>query len=198
MNEALKQFRKHDGYAFLKELKQNNVHTSSIRRWLEEGVIEKVKPGLYKLSDMPVLAHQGMIDVCMAMPGAVVCLHSALAFYELTTTVPSSIMIALPRASKPVKLNYPPMQVFHFSEANYRTGIENVRAETGGFKIYSREKTIADCFRYRNKLGLDVAIEGLRNYLNSPGSDVNRLAEIAKSGRMYRVMKPYLEALLQR
>lgn len=197
MEHIINIFQENHGYAHLRELKHNGIHTDTIRQFLNQGVIEKVKPGLYKLSDMPAFSNQGMIDVCVAMPKAVICLHSALAYYDLTTTVPASIMAALPRASKPAKLHYPPVEIFYFSDANYHTAIENIKTDYGHFKIYSREKTIADCFRYRNKLGLDVAIEGLRNYLDSSQQNIRKLADLAKSGRMYRIMKPYMEALVQ-
>jgi predicted transcriptional regulator of viral defense system len=197
MEQIINIFRKHHGYAFLKELKSNSIHTDTIRQLLHEGIIEKIKPGLYKLSDMPALSNQGMIDVCLAMPKAVICLHSALAYYDLTTTVPASIMVALPRDSKPAKLQYPPVQIFYFSDMNYHAGIENTGTDYGRFKIYSREKTIIDCFRYRNKLGLDVAVEGLRNYPDSSKRNINKLVESAKTGRVFRIMKPYMKALVQ-
>jgi predicted transcriptional regulator of viral defense system len=185
------------GYAYLKDLKKQGIHTDTIRRLVQDGAIEKVKAGLYKLTDAPVLSNQGMIDVCMAMPKAVVCLHSALSYYDLTTTLPSAIMIALPRDSKPVKLPYPPIQVFYFSSPNYQTGIERVATKAGIFAIYNIEKTIVDCFRYRHKLGMDVALEGLRSYFKRPGYKMNTLIRYAKAGRMLRVMKPYIEAVAE-
>lgn len=124
MNEILDIFKSHKGYAFLKILKQKGIHGDQIRKLLSDGIIEKLKPGLYKLVDMPISAHQGMIDVCLTMPRAVICLHTALSYYELTSTVPGIIMVALPRASKPVKIFYPPIHVFHFSDKYYFTGVE--------------------------------------------------------------------------
>jgi len=190
-------FENRYGYAYLKELKKQGIHTDIIRRLMQDGAIEKVKAGLYKLSDMPVLSNQGMIDVCMAMPKAVVCLHSALSYYDLTTALPSVIMMALPRESKPVKLAYPPTQIFYFSQKNYQMGIERVATKAGIFAIYNIEKTIVDCFRYRHKLGMQVALEGLRNYLKKPGYNMNKLIKYAKAGRMLRVMKPYIEAVIE-
>lgn len=190
-------FKNRYGYAYLKDLKKQGIHTDTIRRLIQDGAIEKVKAGLYKLADMPLLSNQGMIDVCMAMPKAVVCLHSALSYYDLTTALPAAIMIALPRESKPVKLSYPPMQIFYFSSSNYQIGIERVMTKTGGFAIYNIEKTIVDCFRYRHKLGMEVALEGLRKYLKRPGYNLNKLLKYAKAGRMLRVMKPYIEAVAE-
>jgi len=190
-------FKNRYGYAYLKELKKQGIHTDTIRRLMQDGAIEKVKAGLYKLADMPVLSNQGMIDVCMAMPKAVVCLHSALSYHDLTTTLPAAITIALPRDSKPIKLTYPPTQIFYFSQKNYQMGIGRMATKAGIFAIYNIEKTIVDCFRYRHKLGMDVALEGLRNYLKKPGYNMNKLIKYAKAGRMLRVMKPYIEAVIE-
>lgn len=196
MKEVLNIFRERYGYAYMKDLKAKGIHTDTIRKLQSEGKIEKVKAGLYKLADMPVLTNQGMIDICIAMPEAVVCLHSALSYYELTTTIPSRIMIALPREKKPSKLLYPPVEVFYFSQNMYRSGIKQVQTDNGIFKIFDQEKTIVDCFRYRNKLGKDVAIEGLKNYLSKNTYDTNKLIERARDGKMYNIMKPYIESMI--
>lgn len=195
METPLLVFEVRHGYASLKELKRQGIHTQTIRRLLNDGAIEKVKPGLYRIADLPVLSSQGMIEVCLAMPKAVVCLHSALSYYDLTTRQPSAIMIALPRASKPAKLPYPPTQIFYFSPQNHGVGSETVQTRAGSFAIYNMEKTVVDCFRYRHKLGMEVALEGLKNYLRLRQCNLNALLKYAKHGRMLRVMKPYLEAI---
>ena len=94
------------------------------------------------------------------------------------------------------RLLYPPVKVFYFSRTNYEAGVERVHTETGNFRIYGEEKTIVDCFRYRYRLGEDVAVEGLKNYLARKDADLNRLFSYAREGRMYRVIKPYVEALM--
>lgn len=198
MKSIHKIFNENRGYAYLRDLKKRGIHTDTIKKQLDEGIIEKVKPGLYKLADKEISAEQGMIDVCIAMPKAVVCLHSALSYYELTTTVPSVIMVALPRGIKPVKLYYPPIKVFHFSNKNHISGIKLVETPFGNFRIYDVEKTIVDCFRFRNKLGEDVAIEGLRNYFSTYNYHVNKIVKYAKEGRIFSIMEPYLKAYLQR
>ncbi|MCD4693633.1 MAG: type IV toxin-antitoxin system AbiEi family antitoxin domain-containing protein [Calditrichales bacterium] len=198
MKKAINIFKENYGYAYLKDLKAAGIHTSTIRKLIQQGTIVKIKPGLYKLSDLPQVENQGMIDIYMAMPKAVVCLTSALAYYELTTFLPGIITISLPRDEKPVKLSYPPQQIFYFSYKNYIMGIKKIKTESGYFNIYEKEKTIADCFRYRNKMGLDIALEGLNNYLSKPEYDINKLTEYARKGRMYKTMKPYMEAFLQK
>jgi len=196
MQSVIKILKKHYGYTYLKDLKAQGIHTDTIRKLLAEGKIEKIKPGLYRLTDFPMIAHQGFVDVFMAMPKAVICLHSALSYYGLTTTVPAVVMVAVPREAKAPRLQYPPVKVFYFSRANYEAGIETIHTETGDFRIYGVEKTIVDCFRYRNRLGEYVAVEGLKNYLKRKNADLNRLVAYARKGRMYRVIKPYVEALM--
>lgn len=149
MSEILDIFSSQRGYAFLKTLKQKGVHVDQIRKLLNDGIIKKIKPGLYKLVDIPISAQQGMIDICLAMPKAVICLHSALSYYELTTTVPVIIMAALPRNSKPVKIFYPPVQVFKFSDQYYHYGIKQEDTEFGLLRTYEVEKTLVDCYRFR-------------------------------------------------
>ncbi len=196
MQDITEIFQKHYGYAYLKDLKAQGIHTDTIRKLLTERKIEKIKPGLYRLADFSMMTYQGFVDTCMAMTKAIVCLHSALSYYELTTTVPAVVMVALPRDAKEPRLRYPPVKVFYFSPSNYETGIERMHTETGDFRIYNVEKTIIDCFRYRNRLGEDLAVEGLKNYIHGKEAHLNRLFSYARQGRMYRIIKPYVEALM--
>lgn len=196
MKRIIDIFKKHRGYAYLKDLKMRAVHTDTLRKLLDDQVIEKVKPGLYKLTDMPIISEQSMIDINMAMPNSVVCLHSALSYYELTTTVPPIIMVALTRGNKPVKILYPPIKVFYFSQRNFVVGITEGNTKYGTFRIYDIEKTIVDCFRFRMRLGEDIALEGLKNYLSKPNFKMNKILDYAKEGRMYNVIKPYIEAFI--
>lgn len=196
MSDILEIFKNQHGYATMKELKAKGVHTYTIQRLLSAGTIEKIKPGLYKLTELPVISEQGMIDVCMAMPNAVICLHSALSYYELTTTLPAKIMVALPRGRKATTLYYPPIQIFHFSSQVYQAGIKQVEARTGNFKIYDPEKTVVDCYRFRLKIGEDVALEGLRNYLQNKHFNIPRLLEYARLARITTIIQPYIKAFI--
>jgi len=104
-------------------------------------------------------------------------------------------MIALPQDSKPRKMTYPPIQVFNFAEKNYQAGIVIKKTATGSFRIYDVEKTLVDCFRYRRRLGEDVAVEGLRNYFKKGRPGIYKILSYAKESRMSNVMKPYLQTL---
>ncbi|GAB4288065.1 MAG: hypothetical protein Kow0068_13840 [Marinilabiliales bacterium] len=142
------------------------------------------------------MEYQSFIDIYMGVPRAVICLHSALSYYQLTTTVPSLVMVAIPREYKPPVFQYPPVKYFFYSKKYYESGIEIVRTDSGIFKIYNKEKTIIDCFRYRNRLGEEVAVEGLKKYVLSKNKDLNKLFYYAREGKMFNIIKPYVEALM--
>lgn len=178
---------------------------------VKENVIVKVKPGLYRLANvgrivLPALKgkgsgsviSQGMIDVCRAIPEGVICLASALESYGLTTFNPSEIYVAIPNSSKMPKIDYPPVRVFYFRDRFYKPGIESINTGSTVVKVYNKEKTICDMFRYRNKLGEDLALEGLRNYLSRKGADIGKIGEYASICRVKTIMMPYLKALVAR
>ncbi len=196
MPDLYKIFSSHGGYAYLQDLKDIGIHTKTISVAMADGVIEKLKPGLYRWLDMPMVAHQGFLDITLAVPKAVICLHSALAYYELTRALPSLTMAAIPREAKPPKYFYPPAEIFYFSHHLYVLGAKTISEKSGRFAIYDREKTIVDCFRYRKKLGEAVAVEGIRNYLKSHRANLNKLFEYAQKARMERIIKPYVDALI--
>lgn len=182
----------------MKELKAASVHTRDIQRLVAEGVIEKVKPGLYKLADLEVSGRVpiGFVNVCRAMPVGVICLLSALDYWELTTFAPSQIYMAVPNSFRPPKIDYPPVNIYYFRERFYECGIETLATSMGEVRIYNREKTICDVFRYRNKLGEDVALEGLKNYITTKGMSIRVLEEYAEKCQVKTVIAPYLKALL--
>jgi predicted transcriptional regulator of viral defense system len=199
----------HGGYARMKDLKAASFQTRDISRMVKENVIVKVKPGLYRLADVgriPALKakragsliSQGIIDVSRAIPDGVICLVSALELYGLTTFNPSDIYVAIPNSGKMPKIDYPPVKVFYFRDRFYKPGIEPINTGSMTVKVYGREKTICDMFRYRNKLGEDLALEGLRNYLSRKDADIAKLGEYANICRVKSILMPYLKALVAR
>jgi predicted transcriptional regulator of viral defense system len=136
------------------------------------------------------------VQISLRVPRAVICLISALYFHELTTQIPHQVHLALPRDVKTPKIEYPPIKVFHFSEASYKSGIEEHTLDGIPVKIYGREKTVADCFKFREKMGMDVALEALKDYIQQPRPNVSLLMKHAKVNRVEKVMRPYLEALV--
>ena len=198
MEEIIKFIRKNKGYARMKELKQAGFHTRKIKQILELGKIEKIKPGLYRLSDMYGISEysQSLIDVCNSMKTGIICLISALEFHQLSTINPSNVYVALPNSDKQTNIEYPPVNVFYFRDTFYDLGIEQINTKTGTFRIYNAEKTICDMFRYRNKLGEDLALEGLRNYLKRKDADMAKLREYAIKCQVKTVLLPYLKAMV--
>ena len=210
MKNIITYLKKHGGYALMKELKAASFQTRDIARLLKEGTIIKVKPGLYRLANVGEMVlplpkmkgagstiSQEIIDVCKALPGGVICLASALAFYDLTTFNPSEIYVAIPNAAKVPKIDFPPLRVFYFRERFYKPGIEKIEVPNCTIRIYNKEKTICDMFRYRNKYGDDLALEGLKNYLSRKEANVNKLRKYAEICQVKTVMMPYLKALVR-
>jgi len=198
MVDIIRYFKKHRGYARMKDLKIAGFHTRKIKQLLSEGKIERIKPGLYKLPAVYSMGNysQGFIDVCNSMPKSVICLLSALEYHQLSTVNPSKIYVALPNKDKRSKIEYPPVEVFYFRDRFYNWGIKEIVTNTGSFKIYNPEKTICDLFRYRNKLGEDIALEGLKNYLKRKDAKINKLWEYAIQCRVKTIVHPYIKAMV--
>ena len=129
------------------------------------------------------------------MPGGVVCLLSALRFHELTTQLPAEVWVALPEKARRPRLDYPRLRVARFSGAALSEGIERHTIEGVEVRVYSAAKTVADCFKYRNKIGIDVAVEALKDFTRNHRGGANDLARFAGICRVSRVMQPYLDAI---
>jgi predicted transcriptional regulator of viral defense system len=185
------------GYARMKELRAAGFQTREVAALVAAGSIERVKPGLYRLAGQTVTGeHAGLVDVCRAVPDGVICLISALDYHGLTTFNPSEVYVAIPHGGKPPRIHYPPIKPFFFRERFYTPGIEKVPTLAGEIRIYSREKTVCDMFRYRHKLGEDLALESLKQYLKLKDSSTAQLFEYAAICQAKTVMLPYLKALM--
>lgn len=192
---VLRALRSHGGWLRQREALDLGVHPRWLSRLVEEGTIERVSKGLYRLPQDPE-TDDSLIDVAHAVPGGVVCLLSALAYYELTTSNPSEIYLAIPRTTWAPKVDYPPIRFFRFSPRMMDFGVQVVRASRGSFSIFEREKTICDSLRHRTVIGQDVVIEALRTYLRSPRiRNIDRLINTARRCRVEKRILPYLEAL---
>lgn len=197
MSESILEImRKKGGYATMKELKEDGIHTRKVREALEKELIIKIKPGLYKLRYYQRDEYESFVDIHMANDRAVICLASALSYHELTTFNPSNVTVAVPNNTDKFELDYPPIDVFYYRENIYEPGIVTVQRSYGSFKVYNKPKTVCDMFHYRNKFGEDLAFEGLRNYLNFSETNLNELQKYMKICRVKTVMKPYLKALV--
>jgi predicted transcriptional regulator of viral defense system len=162
---------------------------------LQDGELVKETRGLYRLTDIPPLGNPDLMQVSYLIPKAVICLVSALYFYNLTTQIPYQVSIALDRHMKKPRIQFPPLKVYYFSRNIFSVGIQEHVIDGVKVKIYNREKTIADCFKYRNSIGKDVAIEALKDYLRSPNSNANQVFEYARINKAEKIIRPYLESL---
>jgi len=191
-----KVFKAHEGFARTKDILMTGIHHREIKRVRDEGQIIRVKRGLYRLAEIPLISNQGFIDLARAVPGGVICLLSALSYYELTTFSSTIISMAICRGSRRPKIDYPPAEFYHFSKKQFEAGISEIKIKSHKIRIYNPEKTICDCFRYRNKLGLDIAKEGLSEYLKRKDRNLERLLKYAEVCRIKSLLQTWLNAMI--
>lgn len=186
-------FRSYGGQLRMSEALECGINRTTLYALRDQGVIEPISRGVYRLTDLPPLSNPDLVTVGLRCPHAVVCLVSALAHHELTTQVPHRVSIAVPRASRLPALDYPPLLVHRFADPAYRAGIEEHAIDGVPVKIYNTEKTLADCFKFRNKLGMDIVLEALKLYKTRKPFNRKALLHYAKICRVEKIMHPYLE-----
>ena len=172
------------------------IHPRTLYALRDTGVLEQLGRGLYRLAELPPLSNPDLVIVALKIPKAVVCLVSALAFHELTTQIPQAVDIALPSGTTRTRVDHPPLRIFWFSGLAWSEGVETHSLDDVQVRIYAPEKCVVDSFKFRRKLGLDIALEALRAYRHRHDFDVDKLLHHARICRVEQVMTPYLEALL--
>lgn len=172
------------------------IHSQQLTRLVAEGVIERIARGQYRLAGRPVTEHHGFALTAAAVPKAVICLLSALSFHQIGTQLPHEVWIALDRRVRRPSLQYPRLHVVRFSGKALSEGIEAHRIEGETVRVYSVAKTLADVFKYRNKIGLDVALEALREAWRARRVTMDEISRYARICRVDEVMRPYLEVLV--
>lgn len=160
----------------------------------KEGILDRPNRGLYTLAYSEPTEFRSIVEACKLSPKATVCLLSALRIHDLTTQSPFEIWLAIGEKDRKPQISYPPIRVVRFSGASRTFGIEQLEIEGVPVSVYSPAKTVADCFKYRNKIGLDLAIEALKDCRRSRKATADQIWEAAKVCRMANVMRPYLEA----
>lgn len=161
-----------------------------------QGEFASLARSLYRLADAPPLGNPELVTVAAKVPHGVVYLVSALAFHEMTTQIPHEVWVAVPRNREPPRLEYPPLRIVRLSQAPYEAGIETHKLDGVNVKVYNREKTLADCFKHRNEIGLDTVLESIRMYKAQGRIDADAILRFAAICRVAQVARPYLEALL--
>ena len=178
-----------------REIAAAGIHRQALTRLVEAGKLERVARGLYRLPEQAATEHHGLVLASIAMPQATVCLLSALQFHQIGTQLPSQVWIAIDRRARQPSLTYPPLRVMRYSGEALTAGVETHRLEGRAVRVYSVAKTLADCFKYRHKIGLDVVLEALRDAWRARRFSMDDLHRQAGICRVQRVMQPYLEAL---
>lgn len=195
-NEALQIFRRHGGILRTGEALKLGIHQRTLYAMRDDGVLERLDRGLYRLADMPPLSDPDLVTVARKIPDGVVCLISALHFHDITTQIPHVVSVAVKRGKEPPRLEYPPTKIYPFSGQAFTDGIETHSIDDTKIRVYCPEKTIADCFKYRNKIGMDTVLEAVELYRTRNKSKPRELLRFAKTCRVEKIMRPYLEALL--
>jgi predicted transcriptional regulator of viral defense system len=189
-------FRDRGGVLKTGEALNAGIHLRTLYEMHRTGILEQLTRGLYRLADLPPLGNPDLVSVSLKIPNGVICLISALAYHEITTQVPHEVYVALERGTEAPRLTHPPVRIFWFSGQALTHGIQKHKIDGVLVRIYSPEKTIADCFKYRNKIGLATAIEALKLYREKERFKSEELMQSARTCRVEKVIRPYLEALL--
>lgn len=192
---AIALFEKHNGTLRMADALRAGISRRTLYGMHEAGVVERLSRGVYRLASLPSLSTPDLVTVATRIPKAVVCLISALAFHELTTQVPHAVDIAVPPGTKKPNIDYPPINIYRFSGEALTSGIDYPQVDGHKLRIYCAEKSIADAFKFRNKIGTDVAVEALKTWRAQSRPNFQRLAKFSRVCRVQRVMRPYLDAI---
>ncbi|MBI5364677.1 MAG: type IV toxin-antitoxin system AbiEi family antitoxin domain-containing protein [Planctomycetes bacterium] len=177
------------------ELLRAGLHPRDLYALRDAGELEVVSRGIYRFADAPPLADPDLVTVAARVPKAVVALISALHFHRLTSEIPHEVSFALPKGTARPKLEWPPVRVYWFSGSMYDSGIEVHERDGVKVRVYEPAKTIADCFRFRNRIGTDVALDALRTALVEHRLTPAQIVRAARSARVETIVRPYLEAM---
>jgi len=193
---VLETFRKHGGVLRTGQALMRGIHPAALYDLVEAGQLTRLARGLYRLADAQEFSNPDLAVVATKAPDAVVCLISALSFHGITTQVPRAVYLAVPRGRYAgLRLRTPPVKIYRFDAASFDEGIEAHQIDGITVRIYSVARTLVDCFKYRNKLGLDIAIEALRFARARKRISNREILHFARLLRQVRVIGPYLESV---
>lgn len=197
-DKAKQIFTQNKGIMRTAEALDAGIASKTLYSMRDQGTLIQLSRGLYKLAEAPSLGNPDLITVALRVPDAVFCLITALDFHNLTEQIPQFVYIALPQGARRPKIHYPPINIIWPSKKIYQAGIHEVIVDNTPVKIFNPEKTITDCFKYRNKFGLDVAIDAIQRYFEQPTKkqNLNALMQYAKLNRVEKIITPYIETLL--
>src|SRR5512145_2809172 len=192
---ALRVFQKHKGAMRSSEVFAEGIQARTLYQMRDDGLLVQEGRGLYRLADRQVWSDPDLAIISLRIPKGVICLISALYFHEITTQIPHQVQVALPKNSEKPRIYYPPTRFFWISPEAFEAGVEKHTVDNIEIKVYGVAKTVADCFKFRNKIGLEVALEALREGLRQQKCTSNEVLRFARIDRVERIILPYLEAL---
>lgn len=192
----IKVFEENHGILKLSQAAKLGIPKHIVYEMFSKGILVKEEKGIYRLSTTGPLGNPDLVQVSMLVPKSVVCLISALYFHGLTTQVPHGVHIALPNNIPKPRIEYPPLDVYWMSKNSYASGIGEYDLDGVLVRIYNREKTIADCFKFRKRIGEAIAIEALKDYMGQPKRQVDDILRYARINRVEKVIQPYLRTIL--
>jgi predicted transcriptional regulator of viral defense system len=194
-NTIIKMARK-TGVVRAREIRKAGLHPEYLRKLCKSGLLIRTGRGLYVLADGDFTEHHSLAEACKRVPHGIICLLSALSYHEIGTQNPHQIWMAIDRSMRKPEVDYPPIRIFRFSGPSLKEGIEEKKIEGVSVRVYNPAKTVADCFKYRNKVGIDVAIEALKECWRSRRLTIDELVHYAKICRVRNIMQPHIEAIV--
>lgn len=186
----------HGGTFTTGEAQRGGISPRTLYRLCKSGAVARVSRGFFQVTDAPDAVSPDYAAIAKRVPEGVICLLSALYHQDLTTEIPRQINLAISRDASVPRLDYPRVRVFRMSATPFAAGIEHRVIGGTEMRIFSPEKTIADCFKYRNSLGLSVAVEALKSYMTRRNRNPGRVLDMARICRVENILRPYLESLV--
>jgi predicted transcriptional regulator of viral defense system len=184
------------GFLSASAVAEAGIHTQELTRLVEDGTLERVARGRYRLADADITEHHALALAAVAAPAGVVCLLSALSFHGIGTQLPAELWVAIERGKTAPRLSSVRLRVIRYSGAAFSEGIETHVIERQRVRVYGVAKTLADLFKARNRIGLDVAVEALREAWRDRRFTIPELDRAAHTCRVAHVMRPYVEAVV--
>jgi predicted transcriptional regulator of viral defense system len=178
-----------------KDFEECNIPSTYLQRLEQQGIVIRSSRGVYNCIEGEITENHSKVEVSKRVTGGVICLLSALSFHNLTTQDPWQVWLAIENKAHRPKIDFPPVQLIYMSGLAFTAGVEEHQIEGVMVRVFSVAKTVVDCFKFRHKVGQDVAIEALRDYLNEQRGSRSELYHYGKICRVYNVMRPYLDAL---
>ncbi len=189
-------FQNHGRVVRFSAILKAGFHPDSLMVLEKEGKVERIARGLYRVTNYTPGSHPDLVIASLQATRGVICLFSALSFYEATSEIPKFVDLAIPQGTHANKINYPPVRFYRFVAKAWKAGIEEHEVEGHKIKVYNLAKTIADCFKFRNKIGPDVARDALKVAVTEKKIKPKEIMQYAKICRVDNIVKPILEAML--